>query len=308
MKFGWLHAEVSNKSLLNIIKNVTEYVTVELLSRGFEVNYCYSIEEAEHNDMYATIGTLFDDKLYKDPVHSVDNSDYILLSPKTLYDNIGFINTMLSPYKHFVGNTENLFHTCKDTNKIYDLCVCTAGGVTPLIVHNYVNLTSDATIIVVDYSNVALGMSEKIVNSWDMVEDLNNFIDRNKLIDDPYVYLGKYQDNGSILKKNSDYKFLYVDLFDKDSIRKCLSHIENGTTGLWLASNIFNYITTSLLYDVDLRHSKQIDFIELLSTHSVDWDVGLVTSGSGTFLSNAKDLLTVKVYKDLDILPWRSLG
>jgi hypothetical protein len=211
---------------------------------------------------------------------------------------------MLNPYKHFVGNTENLFDTCKDNKKLYDVCVCTAGGVTPLKVHNHVNLTDDATIIVVDYSRVALDMSNKIIDDWDMSENLNIFINRNKLIDDSYVYLGEYHDDGNPLFKCSNYKFLYVDLFDIDSIRSCIESIQ-GKDGLWLASNIFNYITTSLLYDLDLRHAKQQDFLQLLANHPTDWDVGLVTSGSGIHLDSAKVLKDIMLFNGLAVLPWR---
>ena len=304
MKFAWVHTEIQNRSILNMVRNVTEYVTVELLTKNFEVVYCNTVAEARDSDMYATIGTLFDDKLYKEPVQDVDNSNYVILSHTNLYDKIGFVNTMLNPYKHFVGNTENLFDTCKDNGKVYDVCVCSAGGVTPLKVHNHIRLTDDATIIVVDYSKVALDMSTKIVGDWDMSENLNIFINRNKLIDDPYVYLGEYHSDGEPLIKHSNYKFIYVDLFDVDSIRTCLESIQ-GKNGLWLASNIFNYITTSLLYDVDLRHSKQQDFLRLLSNHSTEWDVGLVTSGSGLYLDSAKVLKDIVLFNKLQVLPWR---
>jgi hypothetical protein len=93
-------------------------------------------------------------------------------------------------------------------------------------------------------------------------------------------------------------------LFDVDSVKQCLS-LHQGKTGLWLASNIFNFITTSLLYDVETRHTKQHNFIEVLANDSTDWDVGINTTASGIYKNaNAKLLRDIKIDKNLSILPW----
>lgn len=303
MNFAWLHYDIANHSELNFAKNITEYITIELLGKGHTVSYCYSETEANNFDMYAKIGTLFHDDVYKNSVKNINESEFVLFTPDKLIDKASYINYLLNPQKHFVDNTENLNDFAKNNGKQYDVIVCTSGGVTPLKVPVFFNLTKNATILVADYSVVSLNICRKIIDQWDMTEDLNEFINKHKVIDDERLYLGKYSYLGE-LKKHTNYKFMFVDLFDINSVNECLKKIE-GKTGLWLASNVFNYITTSMIYDVSTKHQLQQRFINTLANDGIEWDIGLNTAGSGVYkCTPAKTLNNLTVHEGLKILPW----
>lgn len=304
MNFAWIHEDIKNNTHLNFARNITEYITVELISKGNNVYYCYSEEEAKKYDVYAKIGTLYSHKIYTNDIKikNINESDMVFFTYDKLVEKISFINSLLNSQRHFIGNTENLNDFC-NLDKKYNIIVCTAGGVTPLKIPADFHIDKDTTIVVADYSLISLNMSKKIIEEWDTKEDLNQFVNKHKLIDNDILYFGKHDYHGK-LKKHSKYKFVYVDLFDIDSVKKCLNSLE-GTNGLWLASNIFNYITTSMLYDVQLRHEIQQQFINLLANDKINWDIGLNTAGSGAFKNeSAKTLSDIKIYEGLKVLPW----
>ena len=306
MKFAWIHKHIENKSIENLARNATEYITVELISRNIEVLYCDSLDTALSlgAEIFATIGTIFNQGLYDCNIRplNVNESEYVLLDI-TDENQIGFLNKMLSPFRHFVGNTEVFNELYTSTlEKTYDVCVCSAGGTTPLQVLNNINLSHESTILVVDYSLAALHMSKKIIEEWDEIEDLNTFINKHKLTDDPTVYLGEHM-NDVVLKKHTHYVFQHLDLFDISQVEECLKSL-NGSTGIWLVSNIFNYITSAILYDTKLRHRKQQTFIEVLNNDKIKWDISLIPAAGTAIFSSSEDLLSLTIYDKLKILPW----
>lgn len=272
LKFGWLHRPTGN-SLESIGRNVTEYVTIELMAAGIDVQYFYTKEEILNSDLnfYATAGTLWHDELYtilkQDTKQlNVNDSGHVLINGNNLYNFIPLINWGLSHQYIFDDNTENFKDTFEDRGDIFDCCICSAGGSTANLITKNVRLSPDAKIFIVDISKVSLDKC------------------RERLGD--------------------NFEFILLDLFDITAVEKFVQNI-SCNKALWFASNIFNYINTSMIYDTEIRRKKQNDFINILSKQSVDWYVSLHTADAESIKNKSvKELKLLE--RSLTILPWHS--
>jgi hypothetical protein len=276
MIFGWIDRGGDNRSLNNICLNITEYTTVELLNRGIDVRYYRSISDAiaDSVNFYAYIGTLFDVKIYKDSnlnQLNVNTSEYCMIDQDNIYDNIPRINSALMHTDYFQTNTEQFDWTYEPTADVFDFCVCSAAGDTAIKVAQNVNLSSEAVIYVVDISSVSLMKCEELLQS-----------------------------NGCSMDK---FKFISLDLFNLTQISEFLKQFKSGK-GLWFASNIFNYLTTSLIYNYQLRLRIQQDFIKLLVNQPATWFVSMFNVNSVLIKNKSASSLLVCNPINLKVLPW----
>lgn len=100
--------------------------------------------------------------------------------------------------------------------------------------------------------------------------------------------------------------FTQVDLFNLSSVEKFLSSC-TGTKGMFVVSNCFHYIVTSLVYDVKLRLKAQNDLMKLLANDKIDWYVSILTA-DGKYIDciSAKELQDTKLDDRYYVLPWIS--
>lgn len=276
LKFGWIHNPLGN-SLDTISQNITEYITVELLAKGINVQYFYSVDEAliSNLNFYASVGTLFKDDIYKNITNNTKNfnintSNYVIFDNNSLYNSLSLINRALTHQDYFVNNTERFETTFEDRGTIFDCCICSAGGETATLVSKNVKLTPGAKIYVVDISENSLNRCKELISG--------------------------------------NYEFVQLDLFDTTEVEKFVTTI-NTKNALWFASNIFNYVNTSLIYDNSVRRRKQQDFITLLSKQKTKWFVSM-NSVDSVLIKNqpVNDLLYLKENQGLNVLPWVSLN
>lgn len=98
--------------------------------------------------------------------------------------------------------------------------------------------------------------------------------------------------------------YTQVDLFNLSSVEKFLASCK-GTKGLFVVSNCFHYIVSSLVYDVELRLKAQNDLMKLLANDKIEWYVSMLTA-DGEYIScaAAKDLQNKTLNKGYSVLPW----
>lgn len=105
-----------------------------------------------------------------------------------------------------------------------------------------------------------------------------------------------------IYKNVSMYKQL--DIFNIDDLKKFLSTCD-GTKGMFVVSNCFLYMVSSLIYDVKTRLKIQNEFIKVLAEDKIDWYVEM-DSADGEFFNcvRAKDIQNKQLDKKFKGLPW----
>lgn len=106
------------------------------------------------------------------------------------------------------------------------------------------------------------------------------------------------------LYKNISKNFILVDIFDEKSLKEFLKTCQ-GSKGLFVVSNCFCYMISSLIYDVNLRLAMQNRFIEILANDKIEWYVSMFTA-DGTYYrcDRAKDVRNKKLDKKFKALPW----
>jgi hypothetical protein len=194
-----------------------------------------------------------------------------MIDQDNIYDNIPRINQALTHTEYFQTNTEMFEWTYEPTDTVFDFCVCSAAGDTALKVADKVNLSSKAVIYVVDISSTSLEKCQSLIKSKDYPID--------------------------------KFKFVLLDLFNVEQVTEFLKQFTHGT-GLWFASNIFNYLTTALIYDYRVRYQLQQDFIRLLFNQSATWFVSMSNVNADIIKNKSVSDLLICDMINLKILPW----
>ena len=105
-----------------------------------------------------------------------------------------------------------------------------------------------------------------------------------------------------LYKNTSGYQ--QVDLFNLSSVEQFLKDCK-GTKGMFVVSNCFHYIVSSLVYDVELRLKAQNDLMKLLANDKIDWYVSMLTAdGEYIACASAKELQDKKLDPRYFVLPW----
>jgi hypothetical protein len=110
--FTWIHKTYNNRSLDNLSKNITEYNTIMLLNRGFNVEFSDTIPT---NGKYSVEGTLFVDT----PL------DYYTV------EHLGVVNFLSDHNVYFKHNTEDLIDVGAHKDS-YNCLVSLAAGTSPV--------------------------------------------------------------------------------------------------------------------------------------------------------------------------------
>ena len=117
--FTWVPKDYNNRSLDNLSKNITEYNTTMLLTKGFNVQFADCVpKEGKH----AVYGTLFVDT----PI------DYYTV------EDIHVVNFLSEHNVYFKHNTEDIINVGHHKGT-YDCLVSLAAGASPIELLNEVN-------------------------------------------------------------------------------------------------------------------------------------------------------------------------
>jgi len=106
------------------------------------------------------------------------------------------------------------------------------------------------------------------------------------------------------LYKDVTSQFELLDIFNIDHVKEFLKKCK-GTCGLFVVSNCFNYIVSSLLYDVEMRLHLQNKFIQALIDDDKEWYVTIFSAdGSNYSLTKAEDISNKQLNTGFEVLPW----
>lgn len=236
-KFNWVEHDYNNNSINNLSRNITEFNTAMMFSKGIEVTY--------NNGDGHKIGTLFPNQ-----------------APFTV-DDTHIVNKILNYNIYFKTNTEDRVNVPDNHYGTFDTLVSLASGD-----------KSETTI-----SDIGLNGKQYIID------------------------ISPTAIHESVIHKNKS-QHVQVDLFDSDSVRKFLNNI-NGNKGLFIVSNCFLYIISSLVYDTKKRYQLQNEFLKILANDKIDWYVEILTVDGKYFnCVRAKDLIDIGIDKRMGILPW----
>lgn len=237
-KFNWVEHDYNNDSINNLSRNITEFNTAMLYSKGIEVTYNQGPEGFQ-------IGTLFPNQ-----------------APFTVND-INIVNKILNYNIYFKSNTEDRVNLPKEHYGTFDALVCLASGDKSQTTLDDIGLQGKQYII--DISPTAI--------------------------------------HESIIHKNKS-EHMQVDLFDAICVKDFLTKVE-GTKGLFIVSNCFLYVISSLVYDTKKRYELQNDLLKVLAEDKIDWYVEIVTvDGKYYNCISAQELIDIGIDKKMEILPW----
>jgi len=185
--------------------------------------------------------------------------------------------------KHFIANTESFsFNFQKD----FDSLLCSAGGISPLLISYGLNLKPKSQVVVTDINYFALlcqkKLTDALVNKTITVEQIESFLldlahsfsienekEKNKF--ELFNGSNKIKDMQKEINKHSQQLQAYVDtvlptlritykkfdyLDDSNSVVNRIEQITKESKSVYLnISNIFHYYPTALLYSYEQRNN-----------------------------------------------------
>ena len=108
------------------------------------------------------------------------------------------------------------------------------------------------------------------------------------------------------LYKDTASAFEQLDVFNIQDVKAFLKRCQ-GSRGLFVVSNCFNYLVNSLLYDVSIRLELQNKFIDALVEDDKEWYVSIYTAdGTHYHCVKASEIKDRKLDKRFEVLPWIS--
>jgi len=179
------------------------------------------------------------------------------------------VTNFLSDYNIYMNqNTEPLISGIDEFIGKFDCLVTTASGNLPELLPDKIGLKGNHYIV--DISSEAIKQSHK---------------------------------HFSMLEKEVT-KWEQLDFFNTKNVVDFLKTV-NGNVGLFMVSNSFCYIQTSLLYDIKLRLQYQNNFIHALINDKIEWFVDIMTVNGQYFKCvPAVELANYQLSKDFMVLPW----
>jgi len=219
---------------------------------------------------------------------------------------------LLSMGKHFIANTESFW---KIPNKNFDSVICSAGGISPLMLAWQLNLKPDNQLFITDVNHFALVCQKKLLdalisksitvnqiesyltnmskefdvdnnNGFQMFHGDKKINDMQKEINAHSSELQNFVDtvlpNIRIIYKDIDY------FNDSPGVAKRIEKLSKGYKKVYInVSNIFHYYPTSLLYSYDERYDifKRL-FTALDQQNSNKYFTSMLAESISTFLND----------------------
>lgn len=300
----WINQGTVSKSYIgrkfgwNIIKKAIEYSEIKSFNQDLRRSKYYIYPEV--SDTFTKWGNIIDDNQF---------------------------------YLHFAANTET-YEQIRLPENGFKGVICTAGGITPLLISWRCKLKPGNKVIVFDASPLALKIQKTYISSKSNFKDIKkDFYDVCKHIDptDEILKIMKATSNLDIFNKQLDYwrktsdlndfienvwpklefRFHNKNIFYQD-ISWCLDWFDQQDNVFLHLSNIFHYHGSSWLYNSESRYAIERDLLEKLAVKGAE-RIYINNTRPGinmSWLGNTpKEILSKpEIYlqktKELDILPW----
>lgn len=207
------------------------------------------------------------------------------------YFNFHSIFNSIQSYCHFVANTETPPERENDIK--FDGAICTAGGITPLLIAWTAQLKPGDMLTVFDVSPLALSLQKKLFDykcnyrnfKSDFFQITKNFfdghssalfraienIDRMQSMIDSFIDqgLGDFIDN---VWPTLDIKYIEYDIFDVKNFNMKLdiSRFNNVGNVFIHLSNILYYINSAWIYNTESRYAVEKKIVDILYLNNPD--------------------------------------
>lgn len=258
----------------------------------------------------------------------IRNSKYYVYPEveKDFHSKISPIYNSLQSYTHFVANTETPPTGKNDVN--FDSAICTAGGLTPLLVAYSCKLKEHSKLSIFDFSPLALEIQKKFrEHNCDFKNFKDDFL---KIEKDLYNPLFKAIDNIDKMQEiinqmrpkgledyiknvwpHLDVRYFNIDLLDLYSLKDMLSR-HAGDRCLIHLSNILHYQHNAWLFNSSHRYQIENALVNIFSKYG-DETFYLLQNRPGVALNwryitpsqiKKNETQYLKRVDELKILPW----
>lgn len=339
---GWLLQENPNTFINGFSQNLAEYYYVSLDIFGIKQYIGNSIDDLQKQSTdYKQIliieqGIVFRDlagfitKIANENnaiIYASDNTDDIIDFNTNNTDNMSELTDILNLQVSFVANTERFMYKPTPNEKFTKL-ITSSGGLNPILYPWSLNMSNDATVDVVDLSNIALVNAKRWVNEWDG-KDCITFVDMllestsvdgltfitrggahkyrmQKLVNQQYGF----EDWFSNILPYINYNYRKHDFFNSIENDKLVEGVKNNVGNVYIhLSNIYHYQPTAFYYNLKSRISMQNSLINKLKAANLGKKVMITYIDAQHRLPPApiwvNDIETPEMLEKYNIFPWQ---